>query len=168
MNKLSIEQQNNLFNWSQFNECQYISTTSEDLNFHVETGKFNKLLHHKISQSLFHITPLRNRKSDIIPIANYFIKIECKKRNLSDIHLSEKSIESLMTHHWPENITQLEKLIIKGFMVRPENEQALEILELPSNKNNHSKEDKIMELCDKSIHPYKLIEMINQLDKDAS
>lgn len=168
INALSLEQQSDIFNWSQFNECQYISTTTEDLNYHVEIGKFHKLLHQKLTQSLFHITPLRNRRNDIIPIANYFIKIECKKRKLSNIKLDDQSIYNLLHYHWPENITQLEKIIIKAFMVRPENQEILELKDLPNTKTNESIEEKVIELCDSSIHPYKLIEMIDQLDKEVS
>ena len=168
VNLLNIVQQNSLFNWSQFNECQYISTTTEDLNYHVEIGIFHKLLHQKLTQSLFHITPLRNRKSDIVPIANYFIKIECKKRNLTDIKLDDLSIEKLRNYHWPENITQLEKIIIKAFMIRPENQKVLELNEFQNIKEISSDEERFVELCDKSIHPYKLMQMIEDLEKDVS
>jgi transcriptional regulator with GAF, ATPase, and Fis domain len=168
VNLLTLEQQNRFFNWTQFNECQYISTSTEDLNYYVELGKFHKLLHQKLTQSLFHITPLRNRRNDIISITNYFIKIECKKRNLPLIKLDESCIEGLLEYHWPENITQLEKLVIKSFMVKTDYQETLVLNDLPNKKENLTNEEKLLELSDSSIHPYKLMEMINQINKEVS
>ncbi|WP_127715966.1 hypothetical protein [Halobacteriovorax sp. HLS] len=172
INYLTEKEQNELFNWSQFHECQIISTTTEDLNYKVETAKFNKLLYKKLSHSLFHITPLRNRSEDILPIAKYFIKMECKKRNLSNIELSPESLSYLTTYSWPGNITQLEKSIIKAFMVRADQESKIHLIEASSDLAQSPKEIEsvIADHCDYSIHPYKLFELLEQLNskKEAS
>lgn len=172
INLLTAQEQNELYNWSQFHECQIISTTNEDLNYKVEKAQFNKLLYKKLSHSLFHITPLRNRSEDILPIAKYFIKMECKKRKLDNIELSQESLAYLASYSWPGNITQLEKSIIKAFMKRSDQETEIHLVESKSQNNQLEKtiEETIADHCDYSIHPYKLFEVLAQLKtkKEAS
>jgi hypothetical protein len=165
VNELSPQKQNELYNWSQFNECQFITTTCEDLSYKVEHGLFSKQLYRLFTHSLFHITPLRNRKNDIIPIANYFVRIECQKRSIDFVEIDEESIEKMNAYIWPGNITELEKVIKKSFMTRPDSKDTVTV-EIPNNIESKTDEDKLLELCDTSIHPYKLFEMIASLRED--
>jgi hypothetical protein len=53
-------------------------------------------------------------------------------------------------------------------MIRPENQKILELNEFQKIKEISSDEERFVELCDKSIHPYKLMQMIEDLEKDVS
>jgi len=58
-----------------------------------------------------HYPPLRLRKSDILPYANYFIQQYCKQHNLKLKILSQSTMESFKQHNWPENVRELKKTI---------------------------------------------------------
>lgn len=156
---LTIDQQRELFNWIQFQDCKFITTSCKDLIYEVEIGLFHKTLFKRLTQSRFHLTPLRNRRDDIITIANYFIRIECEKRALPHRELSAKSMQYIVTHYWPGNITELEKLIKKSFMVTNNHSTTIE-LEVGEIKGFKKVEDKLIFTSDTSIHPDKMMEMI--------
>ncbi|GEM_PF-4529154 len=160
IDKLSVDDQKSLYNWIQFQDCKFITTSCRDLIYEVQIGKFNKLLFKKLTQSRFHLTPLRNRREDILTIAKYFIKIECRKRNLPLRELSPESMQFVMTHNWPGNITELEKLIKKSFMTSNNNTENIE-LEVKDIRGFKSIEEKLIFSSDNSIHPDKIMEMIN-------
>lgn len=156
---LKLEDQQRLYNWIQFQDCKFITTSCKDLIYEVKKGLFNKHLYKKITQSRFHLTPLRNRRDDILTIANYFIKIECTKRGLPLKELSAESMQFIMTNNWPGNISELEKTIKKTFMITNggTDEIELECKELITFK---SIEDKLVFSADSSIHPDKIMEII--------
>lgn len=168
INLLTKDQQQKLFNWSQFNECQFITTTCEDLNYRIEKGLFNKSLYRLFTQSLFHVTPLRNRKYDIISIANYFLEIECKKREIKTMCLCEETQRRFRAFNWPENITQLEKSIKKSFMMGENFSEEVTIQTPGPLEKLYSKEDEIVEMSDISIHPYKLFEMLRSIEDEEN
>ncbi len=157
---LNTREQGELFNWIQFQDCKFITTSCKDLIYEVEKGFFHKALFKKLTQSRFHLTPLRNRRDDILTIANYFIKIECEKRALPQRELSAESMQFIITHYWPGNITELEKLIKKSFMISNNTSPTIE-LEAKELHGFKSIEEKLIFTADTSIHPDKIIEMIN-------
>jgi len=161
VNYLTPDQQIKIFDWSQFHHCQFITTSCEDLIQQVDLGRFHKDLYKKFTKSLFHLTPLRNRKQDIITIAKYFIQIECEKRKLPHKTLSDESVEFINKYSWPENITQLEKLIKKSFMLNSLESPIIE-LEISEEKYPETLTERLIRSTDKCIHPYKLMNLINR------
>ncbi|OUR97210.1 hypothetical protein A9Q84_12860 [Halobacteriovorax marinus] len=168
INHLNSDQQIKIYNWSQFHHCQFITTSHEDLKLQIDSGKFHKELFRKFTKSIFHLTPLRNRKEDILTIARYFVKIECQKRNLALKSFSDESIEFIKAYSWPENITQLEKLIKKSFMINSPDSLIIE-LEITQEEKAKTISEKIIRATDKSIHPFKIMNLINNaLDREKA
>ncbi|WP_219666709.1 sigma-54 interaction domain-containing protein, partial [Clostridioides difficile] len=96
-------------------DVRYISATNishEDLRNNL---KFRQDLYYRLSVIPVKIPPLRERKEDIVPLVNYFLKLYNEKYN-REVEVSPKVIELLEEYSWPGNIREL-KNIIERFVV---------------------------------------------------
>lgn len=93
-----------------------ITATNKNLEKMVKDGKFRQDLFYRLNVFPITISPLRNRKDDIIPLAEYFIKQFNKIFKKHIIGLTEKSKKILLKHNWPGNVREL-KNIIERYMI---------------------------------------------------
>ena len=107
-----------------------ISATNKDLKKEVAEGRFREDLFYRLSGFQIEIPALRERKEDIIGLANHFLEIYSKKYN-KDIEGIEKDAQDyLKEYNWPGNIRQLKQQIEKavifadGKMLRSEDLKA--------------------------------------------
>lgn len=88
---------------------RYIFATNSDLRAKIDEGKFRTDLYYRIKVSEINIPPLRERKEDILPLANYFIQ-KYNKFN-REINLSQDTEKCLLKYKFPGNIRELENII---------------------------------------------------------
>lgn len=100
-------------------EGKVICATSKNLKEMVDTGKFSKDLHTRISNPYsIKLPPLRERREDIIPLAKFLIDEECKKENLKMRKLSKDAEKVLEDYDWCEgNGRELRNSIIRAIML---------------------------------------------------
>ncbi len=96
-----------------------ICATNIELEKAVIEKKFREDLFYRINVLHFKIPPLRERKEDIIPLADFFVKkySELNKKNVKSI--SEETIKILMNYTFPGNIRELENFIERAVIVSP-------------------------------------------------
>ncbi len=85
-----------------------IASTNRDLSEEVKKGQFREDLYYRIN--IFQITPppLRQRKEDILPLANHFIEKYARKNNKQIPTLTPQALDLLMQFDWPGNVRELE------------------------------------------------------------
>lgn len=88
---------------------RYVFATNSDLRAKIDEGKFRTDLYYRIKVSEINIPPLRERKEDILPLANYFIQ-KYNKFN-REIKLSQDTEKCLLKYKFPGNIRELENII---------------------------------------------------------
>lgn len=76
----------------------------------VDEGKFREDLYYRLNICMVQIPPLRQRKEDIICLAETFIKRYSKKYGL-DKSFSDEAYERLCEYHWPGNVRELENTV---------------------------------------------------------
>ncbi|HCX63847.1 MAG TPA: transcriptional regulator [Eubacteriaceae bacterium] len=91
-------------------DVRIIAATNKNLQHMVEDGRFREDLFYRLNVVPIVIPPLKDRKSDIIPLVYYFI------RKFNTKHGFEKSINSdaveiLVNYEWPGNVRELENTI---------------------------------------------------------
>ena len=91
-------------------DVRIISATNKDLAELVAEGKFRKDLFFRLNVIRIEVPPLRERKEEIIPLAQVFLQSLCVKYNLQKV-LSSDCKESLLRYDWPGNIRELQNLI---------------------------------------------------------
>jgi DNA-binding NtrC family response regulator len=88
-------------------DVRFIAATNRDLTEEVRQGRFRKDLYFRINAVNFTVPPLRERKSEIIPLARYFLANFCGASGLPEPELSEHAIERMLTYSWPGNVREL-------------------------------------------------------------
>ena len=94
-----------------------ICATNCDLEEMVAKGKFREDLLYRINTIHIEIPPLRERKEDIIPLAQRFIDRFCKQYDKGNILLSTGAQEKLRTYPWYGNIRELEHAVEKAVII---------------------------------------------------
>lgn len=88
-------------------DVRLIAATNKDIRAEVESGKFREDLFYRISVVPIGIKPLREHKSDILPIAQHFLDIYSERFNSKVRCLSEEAKKSLTSYGWPGNVREL-------------------------------------------------------------
>jgi DNA-binding NtrC family response regulator len=93
-------------------DIRFIVLTNKNLVDEVNANRFRPDLYARISCFHYHVPPLRERREDILPLAQYFLKIFGKKRGIS--HLDSDLQKRFQSHDWPFNIRELRDAIRRG------------------------------------------------------
>jgi PAS domain S-box-containing protein len=88
-----------------------ISATNRNLNETVNEKLFREDLFYRISVIPLTIPPLRDRREDILLLAEHFIQKYCKRNHKARKRLVADSIQLLLSYTWPGNIRELENSI---------------------------------------------------------
>jgi Nif-specific regulatory protein len=94
-----------------------IVATNKDLEKEIKNGLFREDLYYRINVFPIFLPPLRERKDDIMLLADYFLE-KYAKENIKDIHrISTPAIEMLTSYHWPGNIRELENCMERAVLI---------------------------------------------------
>jgi len=91
-----------------------LATTNRDLKACVADGKFREDLYYRLNVFPLHIPALRERRDDILPLAELFIKNQI---DMPGRRLSGDARERLLAHSWPGNIRELDNLIQRSLIL---------------------------------------------------
>lgn len=98
-------------------DVRLICATNANLDERVAQGKFREDLLYRINTIHLEIPPLRERKEDIIPLAELFIERFSKQYDKGSLTLSEEAKQKLKEHPWYGNIRELEHAIEKAVII---------------------------------------------------
>jgi DNA-binding NtrC family response regulator len=107
-------------------DIRVIATSNRNLDDEVRAGKFREDLYYRLNVVSLHMPPLRDRPSDILPLASYFAKKYSTANGLTDKSLSDGAVGRLMAHVWRGNVRELENtmhravLMSRGTTIEPE------------------------------------------------
>src|SRR5258708_4475825 len=92
-------------------EVRIVCATNRKLEEEIENGTFRQDLFYRINVVNLFMPPLRERRSDIVGLASYFLHYYNRKYNCKARPLSSELVEVLQKYHWPRNIREWENLI---------------------------------------------------------
>ena len=98
-------------------DIRLISATNRDLHEAVSKGEFRQDLLFRINTIHINIPPLRNRREDIVPLAERFIVRYGEKYNKTGLMLSGEAADKLKAHPWEGNIRELQNVIEKAVIM---------------------------------------------------
>ncbi|MGC9029321.1 MAG: nif-specific transcriptional activator NifA [Desulfomonilaceae bacterium] len=98
-------------------DVRIIAATNRDLELLVEGRKFRHDLYYRINVFPIHVPPLRERKTDIPLLADYFVEKYGKANHKTITRISTQAIDMLMSYHWPGNVRELENCIERAVLL---------------------------------------------------
>lgn len=125
-----------------------IGATNRNLIDEVDSKNFRRDLLFRLNVITLTMPPLRDRKEDILLLADHFLKVKSPVR--SPKKLSEKAAHALVNYHFPGNVRELEHIIERSIIFSEDNVIKLENLFLPVDTYKSSAEEKLKPLEDKS------------------
>lgn len=92
-------------------DVRFISTSNRDVMDLIQRKIFREDLFYRLHVIPIHIPPLRDRKEDIIPLAERFLASACKENGKPMKRLSSSAVHLLLSYAWPGNVRELSNLI---------------------------------------------------------
>lgn len=88
-------------------DVRIITATNTDLEEMVAQGRFREDLYYRLNVIRLRVPPLRERRSEIPTIVNYYINHYSSKFDRHDIQITPQAVDLLMVADWPGNVRQL-------------------------------------------------------------
>jgi Nif-specific regulatory protein len=113
-----------------------VAATNRDLEQAVQEGRFRSDLYFRLRVIELRIPPLRDRLSDVLPLAEFFLKQFKSNSGYGPTVFSERSRSAMLAYHWPGNVRELKNcverahVLANGDVAEPE-DLALSNLQIP-------------------------------------
>lgn len=117
-------------------DVRVICTTQKDLPAMVQEGKFREDLFYRLNVLTLSIPPLRDRKQDVIPLAEFFIARYAARLGRKPPKLTDTCCQFLQQYPWPGNVRQLENALYRAVTLLDGHELEKQHLQLPSYTND--------------------------------
>ncbi|MBW1962054.1 MAG: sigma 54-interacting transcriptional regulator [Deltaproteobacteria bacterium] len=98
-------------------DVRIIAATNKNLEEAVEDGSFREDLYYRLNVFPIYLPPLRERKTDILLLADYFLEKYAKENSKLIHRFSTPAIDMLMEYHWPGNVRELENCIERAVLL---------------------------------------------------
>lgn len=92
-------------------DVRILAATNKKLEREVEEGTFREDLFYRLNVVRLHIPPLRERREDVKPLANFFLQRICQQRRVPRMRFSKDAMAALENYRWPGNVRELENTI---------------------------------------------------------
>ena len=98
-------------------DFRLICATNRDLELALKEGKFREDLYYRLNVFSISIPPLRERRTDILLLCNYFLEKLASSINKPVTGFSSEAKERLETYDWPGNVRELRNAIERAIVV---------------------------------------------------
>ncbi|MBC8216887.1 MAG: sigma-54-dependent Fis family transcriptional regulator, partial [Planctomycetes bacterium] len=98
-------------------KVRIVVATHKDLEEQIKEGVFREDLYYRINVFPIYLPPLRERKDDIMLLADHFLERLAAENNKDISRISTPAIEMLTRYHWPGNIRELENCIERAVLL---------------------------------------------------
>ena len=118
--------------------CRVIASTNRKPEEAIKDGKLREDLFYRISAISVHLPPLRERREDIMPLANAFLKRFAAQANHVINGFTPGAIERLTGFDWPGNVRQLQNEVQRAVLLNEGNEVDVSVLSVTNVKGGTS------------------------------
>ena len=97
-------------------DVRIVAATNRKLKGEIASGRFRADLYFRLSVIPLRISPLRDRREDILPLAHHFLSFHATDAG-RPLMLSADAEEALVNHPWPGNVRELENVIERAVVM---------------------------------------------------
>src|SRR5213594_2706730 len=94
-----------------------ITGTNKDLEKAMAEGNFREDLYYRFNVFAIFVPPLRDRKSDLLLLADHFLQKYAREHKKDIRRISTPAIDMLTAYHWPGNVRELENVMERAVLV---------------------------------------------------
>ena len=100
-------------------DVRIIATSNRDMRREVTEGKFREDLYFRLSVLPLQWAPLRDRREDILPLAESLLRRHAIKQYRGDIVLNDEAKQALVQYVWPGNVRELDNVMQRALILQP-------------------------------------------------
>ncbi len=134
-----------------------VAATNKDLEKAIAAGEFREDLYYRLNVFSIFIPPLRERKPDVLLLADHFLEKFSREHGKHVKRISTPAIDMLMSYHWPGNVRELSNVIERAVVVCDAN--VIHAHHLPPTLQTAEASDTTIKLS--------LDEIVSAVEKDA-
>jgi len=98
-------------------DIRVLAATNRDLEAKVKEGSFREDLYYRLNVIPITMPPLRERRDDILPLTEHFIKKYNRKNNKSVKGITPETKDLFLRYRWPGNVRELENLVERAIVL---------------------------------------------------
>src|ERR1700757_3364060 len=98
-------------------DVRVVAATNQDLKRMAQDREFREDLYYRLNVFPIYLPPLRERKADIPELVEYFVQQFAASMDKSIESIPQETMRSLVRHHWPGNIRELQNYIARGVIL---------------------------------------------------
>ena len=98
-------------------DVRVVAATNQDLKRMAQDREFREDLYYRLNVFPIYLPPLRERRADIPELVEYFVQQFAASMDKSIESIPEETMRSLVRHHWPGNIRELQNYIERGVIL---------------------------------------------------
>jgi DNA-binding NtrC family response regulator len=98
-------------------DFRVLAATNRDLDVTVRERLFREDLYYRLNVFRITVPPLRERRSDIVPLAEHFLRLYSEANDLPAVGFSEEAILMLQTYSYPGNVRELENIVERAVLM---------------------------------------------------
>lgn len=99
-------------------DVRVIATTNRDMRQQVVDGKFREDLYFRLSVLPLQWAPLRDRKEDILPLAQSLLQRHAAKQHRTGVYLSDEAQQLMLQYPWPGNVRELDNVMQRALILQ--------------------------------------------------
>ena len=98
-------------------DVRVMAATNIDLEAAVRAGRFREDLYYRLNVLEIVVPPLRERREDILPMAERLVAFFAKQNHRGILRLTEEASEALRTYDWPGNVRELRNAVERAVLL---------------------------------------------------
>jgi formate hydrogenlyase transcriptional activator len=98
-------------------DVRVVAATNQDLKQMAQDREFREDLYYRLNVFPIYLPPLRERKADIPELVEFFVQQFAVSMDKSIESIPQETMRSLVRHHWPGNIRELQNYIARGVVL---------------------------------------------------
>ncbi|MFQ5751051.1 MAG: sigma-54-dependent transcriptional regulator [bacterium] len=110
-------------------DVHYIAATNRDVEAAVKEGKLREDFYYRLNVVRIHIPPLRDRRDDIYPLAEFFLRRYLKSCAKKVTGFSDEVLRCFENYDWPGNVRELENVVERSLTLTKREE--ISMFDLP-------------------------------------
>ncbi|MCL9684327.1 sigma-54-dependent transcriptional regulator [Legionella maioricensis] len=139
-------------------DVRILATTNRQLKDEVQAGRFREDLFYRLNIFPLQWHPLRERKNDIIPLANYLIRKHCQHKQPVVPVISPAAQKLMLAYPWPGNARELDNVVQRALVLQNQGIIEAEHLQLSVTSTMTPETTAAASSKNLQIHEFELIE----------